>query len=56
VDHEIIYQLPDNCTAEEIPYRLYVVSKIERGEVDLARGKVVSHEQVVKDLREILAT
>jgi len=39
---DAIEQLPEDCTAEDIHYRLYLIEKIRRGEASL--GKVaISH-------------
>ena len=42
---EILGQLPDDTTPEEIQYRLFVRQKIEQGLADVDAGKVVSHEE-----------
>lgn len=45
--HELIEQLPDSCTAEDIHYQLYLVEKIRRGESSLKRGGF-NHAEVRK--------
>ena len=47
----VLDRLPDDCSLEEVLYHLYVVQQIERGAADAAEGRVVSHEQVVRELR-----
>lgn len=42
-----IDRLPENCTAEDIHYQVYLIEKIRRGEAALKRGGM-SHEQVKK--------
>ena len=42
---EILKELPDDATFDDIMYRLYVRSKIERGLKDLEAGRVVSQEE-----------
>jgi predicted transcriptional regulator len=44
-------QLPEDCTLEDVLYRLYVLQKIEAGLADGEEGRVVSHEQVAAELR-----
>jgi hypothetical protein len=46
--HELIDQLPDNCTTDDIHYRLYLVGKIRRGEASLKKDGGLSHEDVRK--------
>jgi len=43
---EIVRDLPDNATWEDLQYRLYVREKIERGLADIDAGRVVSHEDI----------
>jgi predicted transcriptional regulator len=50
---EVIEQLPDDCTWDDVMYELYVREKIERGLADLAAGRTVSHEEVLKEFREM---
>lgn len=42
---KLIDDLPENCTAEDIQYQLYLFQKIRKGEAALARG-ALSHDQV----------
>jgi hypothetical protein len=44
---EIIQNLPDNCTYEDIQYHLYVVEKIKNG-IDRAKNGEVSSQQQAK--------
>lgn len=37
-------ELPDNVDIEEVMYRLYLLQKIEAGEMDIQEGKTLSHE------------
>lgn len=46
--HELIDQLPDNVTWDEIAYRVEVRVSIERGLADSDAGRVVSQEEVEK--------
>lgn len=42
---ELVQQLDDDVTFEDIIYELYVLEKIQRGMKDAEEGKVVSHEE-----------
>ena len=41
---EIIQNLPDNCTYEDIQYHLYVVEKIKNGINRAENGEVTSNQ------------
>ncbi|HLD66274.1 MAG TPA: hypothetical protein VJA19_09530 [Pseudomonas sp.] len=43
---ELIEQLPETATLDEIMYRLYVKQKIEQGLEDSREGRVTPHDQV----------
>jgi len=49
---ELIKNLPDECTWDEIMYRIYVRQKIEAGVKDAEEGREVSHEEVFKEFEE----
>ncbi|WP_170286771.1 hypothetical protein [Thermochromatium tepidum] len=36
---ELLRQLPDDCTLEDIQYHLYRLEKAERGREDIAQGR-----------------
>src|SRR5882672_10158517 len=42
---EILDQIPDNASLEEIQYHIYVRQKIERGLEDVKQGKTISQEE-----------
>jgi hypothetical protein len=42
----ILERLPDPLDPEQLMYELYVKAKIERAEAAIARGEVVSQEEV----------
>jgi len=42
----VLNELPDDCTLEEVQYRLYVIDKVNRGLEAADRGETVSHAQV----------
>ena len=46
----LIERLPDTATFDDLMYALYVRQKIEAGLKDAADGRVLSHEEVVREL------
>lgn len=42
---EIVRNLPDDCTYEDLQYQLYVRTKIQRAEESIARDGTVSHDE-----------
>ncbi len=46
---EIVKDLPEEVDIDEIMHRLYLRQKLEAAEKDVHEGKVVSHEEVVKE-------
>lgn len=42
---QLLTQLPDDATLEDIQYHVYVLEKIQRGRVDVAEGRSCSTEQ-----------
>jgi predicted transcriptional regulator len=46
----LIEHLPDTATFDDLMYELYVRQKIEAGLKDAAEGRVLSHEEVVREL------
>jgi predicted transcriptional regulator len=52
---DLVKQLPDNCTLEDVQYQLYVRQKVERSMAAARAGRVQSHEQVKKRLSRWLA-
>ncbi|MCE9566853.1 MAG: hypothetical protein K8U57_33020 [Planctomycetes bacterium] len=52
---KLIESLPEDCTWEEIKYRVYVHDAIEKGLEDVEAGRVVPHEQVMSEMEEWLA-
>ena len=42
---KMIRNLPDDSTAEDIQYHLYVLDKIQKGRQDIRDGKGISHEE-----------
>lgn len=48
---DLLNQLPDDSTLEEIQYHLYVRQKIQRGLQDVDQGKVQTQEEVENRIR-----
>lgn len=46
---EIVQDLPEEVDIDEIMYRLYLRQKLEAAEKDVQEGRVISHEEVVKE-------
>jgi predicted transcriptional regulator len=49
---ELAQQLPDECTWDEVMYRIYVRQKIEAGLRDAEEGRTVSHEEVFEEFSD----
>ena len=47
---ELIEQLPDQSTWDDIMYEMYVKQKIEEGLADIEAGRTIPHEQVKAEL------
>lgn len=45
---EAVQGLPDDATLEDAMERLYFLQTIARGLADVAAGRVISHEEVVR--------
>jgi predicted transcriptional regulator len=48
---DAIQRLPDTTDTEEMMYRLYVLENIRRGQEDSAEGKVISTEELLKEIK-----
>ena len=48
---ELVRDMPDDATIEDVMYELYVRQKIERGLGQIQRGETVSHEQAKLELQ-----
>ena len=51
---QILSELPEDATLEDIQYHIYVRQKIEQGLADLDAGRVVSHAEVQQRLAKWL--
>jgi predicted transcriptional regulator len=49
---ELLQQLPDDSSLEEIQYHLYVRQKIQRGLQDVDQDKVHTQEEVEKRMKK----
>jgi predicted transcriptional regulator len=45
---QLLADLPDDATLEDIQYHIYVKQKIAQGLADVQRGRVLSQEEVEK--------
>ena len=48
----LIQELPDDATLEDIQYHLFVKQKLLRAEEQIKEGKTVPHEQVMEKARK----
>lgn len=46
---ELIKDLPEEVDIDEIMYRLYLRQKLESAEKDVREGRLISHDEVVKE-------
>ncbi|MBA4191618.1 MAG: hypothetical protein C0467_26870 [Planctomycetaceae bacterium] len=51
---KLVQGLPDDCTWDQVVYRVYLRAQIEKGLADVAAGRVVPHEEVKKQVSEWL--
>jgi len=52
---DLVKNLPDEASREDIQYQLYVRQKLDRSTEALAAGRTKTHEQVKKRLAKWLA-
>ena len=55
IARQILDSLPDDCSLQEIQYRLYVRQMVEEGRQDVRKGNVVSQAEIEQDLERWLA-
>ncbi|OGW53041.1 MAG: hypothetical protein A2Y81_09785 [Nitrospirae bacterium RBG_13_43_8] len=46
---ELLRDLPEEVDIDEIIYRLYLRQKLEAAEKDVQEGRVIPHEEVIKE-------
>ncbi|MBI2430289.1 MAG: hypothetical protein HYV29_16110 [Ignavibacteriales bacterium] len=51
---QLLKKLDESSTYDDIMYELYVMKKIEQGLKDVEEGRVLTHEQVKRELRKWL--
>ena len=49
---EIMKSLPDECTWDEVMYRIYVRQKIEAGIQAVDEGRLIPHEEIVQEFKK----
>jgi hypothetical protein len=47
---ETIARLPDNVPLDEIIYRLHVLSKVQQGREDIETGRVMSSNELAREI------
>ena len=47
---EVLQQMPDDCSLEDVQYQLYLRQKLERSRLAAAEGRVVAHAEVKQRL------
>jgi hypothetical protein len=52
---ELLKEIPDDSTLEEIQYHLYVRQKIKRGIKDIEEGRTYTQEEMEKRMEKWLA-
>lgn len=52
---DAVQRLPENATIEDAMEQLYLLQKIERGLADVAAGRVVPHEEVLRAFEQRFA-
>ena len=50
----MIENLPDDCTVEDIQYHLYVIEKVQNGLQDIKEDKTLSHEEAQEKMAKWL--
>jgi predicted transcriptional regulator len=51
---QLIQALPDDCTLDDIKYRLYLREKVQQGLADLEQGRVLSAAEVDSEVEQWL--
>ena len=49
---ELLQQLPDDCTWDDVMCQVYVRQKIEAGLEDVQDNRVVPHEEVFEEFQQ----
>jgi predicted transcriptional regulator len=48
----LLDRMPDDCSMDDVLYQLYVVQQIELGRADADAGRLISHDEVARRLRD----
>ena len=51
---EVLESLPDDCSLEDVAYQLYVRQSVAEGEGDADAGRLVPHDEVMREARKCL--
>ena len=51
---EVLESLPDDCSLENVVYRLFVLQSVEEGERDADAGRLAPHDEVMQEVRAFL--
>jgi predicted transcriptional regulator len=51
---DLLESLPDDCSLEDITYELYVRQAIAQGEREADTGRLVPHDEVLRQARKCL--
>ncbi len=51
---QLIENMPDDCTVQDILYGLYLKQKVDKGLRDIAEGRVVTHEEATQRMNKWL--
>lgn len=46
----VLEKLPDDCTLEDVQYRLYVIQKVKKGLEAVDQGQGIEHEVALQRL------
>jgi hypothetical protein len=52
---DVLKQMPDDCSLEDVQYQLYLRQKLEKSRVAAAEVRLVPHDQVKRRLSKWLA-
>jgi predicted transcriptional regulator len=47
----LLDRLPDNCSLEDVLNHVYVLQQVEEGLQSALEGRVIPHEQIIRELR-----
>jgi predicted transcriptional regulator len=50
---ELARQLPNECTWDEVMYRIFVRQKIDAGLKDADAGRTIAHEDVFEEFADV---